>query len=277
MIKYLFPIIALAFTTLNAGIVVNEIMPVPLGDEPEWVELYNNSDESVSFEKLYIQDATTANPFIAITLEPEQYAVVTKDTAALRACRNIPDNVQLIYMKLPGLNNDGDMVTLRDADFVTLDSFAYKNKPTVRGYSFERIDSKLPAEGNYSVSQSVDSATCGYKNSLSKIQEESGVQDGNEFEIIISENPFRKGIGRNCTISFNGGYGEGLFSLSIIDMQGRCVSEIETLKRTGKITQIDISDALHSLAVGAYFVKVDVKEIGTYNEKTETKLIVVGD
>ncbi len=154
---------------LNAEIIINEIQPAPLSPEPEWIELYNYSDRTISYDTLYIQDATTAKPFIAISLEAKQFAVVTKDTNALKAKRIIPSGTKLIYCKLAALNNTIDHVTLRDANFATLDSFYYDMKLGKKGISFERVLPNIPANApnNFAPCIAKDSATCGMKNSIS--------------------------------------------------------------------------------------------------------------
>lgn len=154
---------------LNAEIIINEIQPAPLSPEPEWIELYNYSDQTISYDTLYIQDATTAKPFISLSLAPKQFAVVTKDTNALKTKRNIPNGVKLIYCKLAALNNSTDHVTLRDANFTTLDSFYFDLKLGKKGISFERVLPNIPANApnNFATCIAKDSATCGMKNSIS--------------------------------------------------------------------------------------------------------------
>jgi hypothetical protein len=41
-------IIILCYNT-KASIIINEFQPYPIDEEPEWVELYNNSDKSITF------------------------------------------------------------------------------------------------------------------------------------------------------------------------------------------------------------------------------------
>lgn len=154
---------------LNAEIIINEILPAPLSPEPEWIELYNYSDHTISYDTLYIQDATTAKPFISISLAPKQFAIVTKDTNALKAKRNIPSGAKLIYCKLPALNNTTDHITLRNSNFATIDSFYFDLKLGKKGISFERVIPIIPANApnNFATCIAKDSATCGMKNSIS--------------------------------------------------------------------------------------------------------------
>jgi hypothetical protein len=154
---------------LNCSIVINEFMPAPVNSEPEWIELFNCGTEAAIFDTLYVLEGSGSKQFISIELEAESYAIITKDTNSLKLHRSIPENCQLIYCKLPALNNTSDQVLLKDKQFNIIDSIYYELTWGKKGFSFERI--KCNEIGSYPenliMTSSIDSATCGYLNNCS--------------------------------------------------------------------------------------------------------------
>lgn len=142
----------------HAQVLINEIHPTPPGGEPEWVECiapWANADLST----WYVCDARTC-----VRLPPSLkvakggVVVLTRDAEALREARTVPRDAVVVECVLPSLNNTTDVVMLRDADSVLIDSVSYR--VTVKGRSIER-----DADGMWAASLARDSATCGYLNS----------------------------------------------------------------------------------------------------------------
>lgn len=156
----------------QAQVAVNELMPIPLTGEPEWVELYNHSDKNATLDSGWIHDLRTAVRLPQLSIPARGYAILARDTFALRESREIPKTAVLAECKLPSLNNTTDAVVLRGRDSSLIDSVFYSMKWGRRGISLERkrADSAAVSEANWFVSESPDSATIGWLNSITPIR-----------------------------------------------------------------------------------------------------------
>ena len=125
-----------------AGVIINEIMADPNTPEPEWVELYNNSDNDINLKNWKISDAT-ASPVTIITTDNfilhRSYKVLAKNNSILL---NHPliDSTKIIYVaSLPSLNNDGDDLTIFNSKSLIADNVHYYSRwGGGNGYSLER-------------------------------------------------------------------------------------------------------------------------------------------
>ncbi|MBK7379274.1 MAG: lamin tail domain-containing protein [Ignavibacteriales bacterium] len=151
-------------------VVINEIMYAPVSGEPEWVELFNRSLNTINLKKWKLSDALTAvsitpNDFI---LQPDSFVVLSKDSSIINFY-NIPSS--LIVFSLPALNNSGDAVVLKDSIGFLVDSLFYLPDwgGSIGGNSLERIlaGGESNSSENWGTSESIDRATPGKINSLS--------------------------------------------------------------------------------------------------------------
>ena len=148
-------------------------MPVPVYGEPEWVELYNTDSNAVfKIDHMFIADSRNKVSIPSCTISKGEYCILTRDTTALKLKRNIPNHITLIQLSLPSLNNTVDNIVISDS-FQVYDSLSYSLKDGKKGISFERIVSFLdPTKDNYGICINIDSATCGYINSISPIKQD---------------------------------------------------------------------------------------------------------
>lgn len=152
-------------------IVVNEIMFAPFGGEPEWIELFNNSDTDINLNGWKISDIITT-PAVAeiktdFVIRAGGYAVLTKDTTIFNYHRFILSSV--LKLNLPTLNNDIDGVVMKDKRGLTIDSVFYSNQWGGRnGYSLERISSIVNSnqQSNWASSIDIEQSTPGRINSI---------------------------------------------------------------------------------------------------------------
>ena len=115
---------------------VNEIQYAPTSPEPEWIELYNITDNDIIFEKFTVADyATTTDP---ITLEIPAYGfiVITEKKSELLKIYDI-DSSLVIESDLPTFNNTDDLVLIAN-NVKMIDSVKYNSKWGVKGNSLER-------------------------------------------------------------------------------------------------------------------------------------------
>jgi hypothetical protein len=109
--------------------VINEIMYAPAAGEPEWVEVANPGNDSLSLERWSISDAATGTKHALasrpVFVAPGELAVLTKDAAGMEVrYGRIPAPV-LQVAGFPSLNNSGDVVVLFDHTGSPVDSVPY--------------------------------------------------------------------------------------------------------------------------------------------------------
>ncbi len=122
--------------------VVNEIMYAPTSPQPEWVELFNASTDSISLEGFMIGDNSGTMSRVKEpdrVLPPSGYVVIADDSSFLEYHPGLQSCV--IVLSIPSLNNSGDAVIVRDQSGTTIDSVAYSPSwgGNSGGKSLERI------------------------------------------------------------------------------------------------------------------------------------------
>jgi hypothetical protein len=149
------------------SIIINEIMFAPQNDEPEWVEIYNPSSDTLNLKNWMISDASSK---VVLTeddfpLEPSSYLVISEDSSILNFY-NIPSRI--LTVRLPSLNNTGDAVVIYDHTNVKIDSVFYSGSWGRGGYSLERIEVEGSSTDstNWSIPTGSIRATPGMENSV---------------------------------------------------------------------------------------------------------------
>ncbi len=167
------------------SIIVNEIMYAPLGGEPEWVELFNRTEEPVNLKNWKVSDVVTTPATATITsdviIPSGGYLVLARDSSIFNYHRFIPSEV--VKINLPVLNNDADGVVLRDNRGQTIDSVFYSSSwGGAGGFSLERIDSEALSNlaGNWGSSLDIEQSTPGRVNSITP----------KEFDLLLAEVSF---------------------------------------------------------------------------------------
>jgi hypothetical protein len=157
------------------SVIINEIMFTPRSGEPEWIELLNIGHANTDLRGWSLSDAaTTARHGIAgnsVIVSPEEYVILTSDTAALFGSRPGIRARCLQTDGFPSLNNGGDFVHLFTRSGGCADSVEYHASwGGAAGVSLERIDSKGPSNEGGNWTSSVDSAgaTPGTTNSTAR-------------------------------------------------------------------------------------------------------------
>lgn len=157
----------------RASVVVNEIMYAPTGTEPEWVELFNSREDSVSLKDWLVSDNIVTTRRIITTsdirIPPAGYVLLTRDSSALVDIHpDVPSRIIQIP-NMPTLNNTGDAVVVYDNRNVTMDSVAYLASwgGNSGGKSLERRDplGSSTLQQNWGTSRS---STPGRRNSLTR-------------------------------------------------------------------------------------------------------------
>lgn len=191
--------IFLIFThSSKSSLIINEIMPAPKGDEPEWIEIYNPDDTPYDFTDLRICDMKKCVE-CSVYVAPHSFAIISPDPLKVKELRNIPENVKLYKASFPGLNNTFDAVVLKDSNNNILDSTYYNMDNGEKGISFERVDPFEPGYGdNLTICTSNSGATPGTKNSVSPIDHDAEI-----FSVELNKNKIQAKIINNGILPFN--------------------------------------------------------------------------
>jgi len=188
-------------------IVVNEIMYAPTGDEPEWIELFNASDDSVNLKNWRISDNNIFSKTIVsradVTIPPHSYAIIAKDSTIFTVHANIM--VPVALAGFPALNNTSDdAVVISDDRLLTMDSIRYfPFWGGQGGTSLERADAFALSNDPANWSTSLDSAGSTPGTANSTIRSAFDLALG---EIRVSENLLSivvTNVGRETAISYN--------------------------------------------------------------------------
>jgi hypothetical protein len=163
-------------------LIINEVMFYPSNGEPEWIEIYNNSNKQINLNGFLIRDysqnkAIVNNDYI---LQPGKYIVVSKSQNIYSFHNYQFDVIEL--SNLPSLNNDYDAVVLSDNNGNVIDSLFYNQLFIPKaGFSIERIlnSSNTNDIYNWGVSQSIEQSTPGIINSISPKTYDIGFVDVN--------------------------------------------------------------------------------------------------
>ncbi len=152
-------------------VVINEVM---YKDTVEWVEIYNNTENSLNLESFRLKDASThfSDFFPYAILDAHGYLVITGDSTLLKA--RFPDVRNFIQVaNFPTLNNNYDDVILYDAGGEVVDSLHYSSKwGGGERVSLERVSPLIATnlKENWGSSRSPTGGTPGAPNSLSRFK-----------------------------------------------------------------------------------------------------------
>lgn len=176
-------------------IVINEIMYAPESPQPEWIEIYNNSNKTINLEGYQISD--NSDTILAITkstiCKPGEFIVISSDST-IKNFYNISSDV--ISAHIPTLNNSGDKVILLDSLDRVIDSLQYFPEwGGTNGYSLERIsyDNSSTDSTNWRSSVSENKATPGMQNSVTPFNYDLTItrfESEKDYEILGNEIQF---------------------------------------------------------------------------------------
>jgi len=156
-------------------VVINEIFADPTGSlalpQKEFIELWNTSNEYILTQGWKYLDQTSTYTFLTDTIKPNQHIVLCAkaDTTLFK-----PFGKTIGISPWPGLNNDGDILTLSNANGDVIDKVAYYDawyKDDVKkkgGFSLELIDPKNVCKGiqNWMASNDAAGGTPGKQSSV---------------------------------------------------------------------------------------------------------------
>ena len=122
---------ALADASAQQGtLLISELLFQPRSGEAEYVELYNNSDDSINLGQYSIvrvlhDELSTHYPLPAHTVAPHDYVVLTKDAGSVSSCFHVEYPLRLVECDLPTYPNNGGSVVLGTTDSQLVDRLDY--------------------------------------------------------------------------------------------------------------------------------------------------------
>lgn len=132
----------LAIAYPEGAVLINEVMFQPRADEPEWIEIYNTTDEMIDLYRWRLRDQAQRTGLvidsIAGFLPPHGFGILTAD-ALVSMLYAIPPGVPVVELSgFPNLNNSAETLSLLDFSGASIDSVIYFGG-IGSGISLERI------------------------------------------------------------------------------------------------------------------------------------------
>ncbi len=222
----------------TSGPILNEVMPLPLVEQNEWVEIYNRANRTIDLRGWVLTDKSGSSVSLSDTsllLEGDHYLVFGPDDA------NGPDIHEGVYQRLqhfPTLNNTEEILKLYDPQGLHMAGMSYNSfTELATGRSLERIRPHISGEesGNWSVCVDDFGSTPGARNSLHLDAL------GSTLDVELEPNPFSpNGDGHDdqIVIKYALPFERGLLSIMVFDMAGRQIAwpvQIKPVSHRGQV------------------------------------------
>jgi len=179
------------------AICINELLYNPDTDNQEWIELHIPPMVGGNYQ-LNLTDAADNSVQITLpTLCPEYLVLCRNQALLLERYPDCPSDYVLQVSSLPILNNDGDILLLKDPDGVVIDSMSYVGVSSKKDYSLERhISADSVVSWHYSYAEA--KATPGQENS--QPPPPSTLEAGT---VKVKDSPFNPLIDERMSLQFN--------------------------------------------------------------------------
>lgn len=199
----------------KGALLINEIMYAPVGDEPEWVELYNPSPDTVNVKNWRISDISTTTKTLITSVDafipPAGYGLVAKDANISLVHPGI--TAPIFLAGFAALNNTTpDAVVIYDARSISIDSVLYAPSwGGQNGKSLERIDTDVSSviQSNWSTSSDSTGSTPGKFNSVGRLQFDLAVGQTSATPTTLNQqfaltlNAYIRNLGKLAASSFS--------------------------------------------------------------------------
>lgn len=242
-------------------VILSEFLPDPTTSFGiEWVELKNRSDLDIDLQGWMLGDDKTFGTIAdsEYVLYPGEYVVLCKDSTTLADYYG-DNTIPIIEMSSWAiLNNDEDMVRLKDNNGNIVDSLPYDH---VFGGNVTWSRSEEPEQTDRWGWSVDEGGTPGRAN-------EVYLQPvGTSIDVIVTPNPFSPRIDKEMTIEFEVPAGENI-TIKIYDLQGRVVKTLidDLPAYDGQVVWRGDSDAGRRLKVGMYVLYMEVSGVDQYKQ-----------
>lgn len=284
--------VGLAEIAAAGDLVINELLFFPEVGGEDFIELYNRSEKTINLRDWFLKnqrdDGSERNATIDqdFLIFPGEYVVISDNPQDIldRYTVNFPE--RLLANELPTLGDEGRL-SVSNADFVVIDSFAYSadlHSPLLddeRGVSLERVDAENPTNspGNWhSAAGAVGFATPTDENSqylpvrpagsnVISLAEKRFSPDGDGFEdlLLLQVEADRPGY---------------LASIQIFDANGRLVRRLlrnEILPTNGLYKWDGTHEDGRKARIGIYVIWVELVNPDGTVERWQEGFVLAGN
>jgi hypothetical protein len=261
---------------------INEILYEPHPGEPEFVELVNLHRDTVDLAGWTLEDASGRLVRIGegIRIAPGQFAVIASDSTI--TTKHPQAKTNLTTSKNLMLNNNGDLLLLRDPNGVVVDSLYYLpswHDPflsgATRGISLEKLNPALPsaAASSWSSCGAPEGATPGLPNSIAVPLSGGG-------EVQVAPAPFRLHAGQRayCLVQYHLPFRQALLTARVYSEQGELVRTLAHVTYTaaeGSLVWDGRTEQGEMVPPGAYILLLEARDRESGREYRSRSLIVV--
>ncbi len=251
-----------------SSLMVNEIMSSPYTNMPEWIELYNQTNDTIDIQDWKIFDMVTSSgsrtsytltskPFFVF---PKEYVVVAEDSTIFTQYPNLTNQKIIVVNNSLSLGNSEDEIVLVDHTNFVIDSVHYFSSwhtiSNTTGKSLERINPTLASNDkrNWGTSVSANGVTPALQNSIFTTIVPSSTA------VSFSPNPFSPdgdGFEDFLTISYSFPSTSLRLHIQIYDMSGRNVRTLannEYIGSSGNIVWDGLDDNKQRVRLGMYII-----------------------
>jgi hypothetical protein len=262
-------------TAIKSEIIVNEILFDPYTGGSDYLELYNNSLKNIdlfgymvaNFDLGIDNHKNIENHFI---LAPNNYVLLTEDSAATAASYLNRDALVFIEMDLPTFTNDSSTVYVLNPDSLVLDYFSYNDDMhfnlinDVEGVSLERINASLntnDASNWHSAAESVGWGTPGLENSQNFSGSISDLFFNVETPVFSPDNDGFEDVAIFSYEMSSPGY---VANLLVYDHSGRLINRVlenELLSSSGSTSWDGTMENGEKARIGIYLLYFEVFDL----------------
>jgi hypothetical protein len=201
-------------------VIINEFMAHPMGNAPEWVEIYNPGPDGVELMGFTLADEDTAERMAitdsSLVLEAGEYALVSEDSSLIDSSMA---NVKVFVLgnSWPYLNDGGDAIYLFDSAGIQ-EVVPYYGWPISSGISLERLYSSHSSidPTNWQLSSHPSGSTPGQPNSFQPIPPVTS-----SGSLSFSPDPFDPDTHGAMQLLLDAPTGTSSAAIFIFDLRGR--------------------------------------------------------
>ncbi len=268
----------------SAKVLISEVLFNPIPEGTDFVEIYNKSSHVINQSDLYISSFKGGKPQKLIQIDtknklffPNDYIVITKDSAALNYQNYFIPNTKVSICSVPSLNDDDGNVAINLKNGKVIDYFEYNKAMHFEllrdkeGVSLERISFTAPASNPnnwHSASATTGYSTPGKRNSQS--QKNNMISQENYISLQAKEfSPNSDGNEDYLQINYNFPNPGWVCTLAVYNRYGQLVKTLvdnKLMDNNGFVIWDGTNEINSKVSAGIYIIYYNV-----FSEKGNTK------
>lgn len=236
---------------------INEIMYNPEIDNQEWIELYI-PPWVCDLREISITDAAENSVQITLPGLCAEYLVLCRDASLLLTkYSNCPAYNVLQVSSLPILNNDGDIIIVKDSYGITIDSMSYVGVSNKKDISLERqLNADSTVIWHYCLDEA--KATPGQINSI--VPPAPPIDPGH---VKLISSPFNPLIGESMHLQYNFRDTSNTINCSVYDLKGNkrfTIASDKSIGSSGELIWNGRDNQGKAIPRGLYILLVEAKD-----------------